>query len=336
MIKAIYYQGDGAGWVLDEEAKSIRSLGDDLGVRFTSSKWNVTCPIYYGSKYRAISRSRFELRLRHSTAFDYFHGDPSISEAFHPLYKQLIKKKDLFTNIRVSHSGIEKLLLDDGFGDSVVKIPIGIDTNSFLLSDVHEGSALRREYGVPLDATVVGSFQKDGNGWGKGLDPKLIKGPDIFLKTMFLLQRRVRNLFVILSGPARGYIKRGLSELRIPFRHFNLERYAEIPRLYKMIDVYLVASREEGGPKAILESMATGVPIVSTPVGQAVDLIRSGKNGYMATGFSPEELSELLLCAIDNPCSGDVREAGRMTAEEHSYENLIPLWKKFFKRMIDQ
>ncbi len=42
-----------------------------------------------------------------------------------------------------------------------------------------------------------------------------------------------------------------------------------------------MTSREEGGPKAVLESMATGVPLLSTRVGMAPDIIEDGENALM-------------------------------------------------------
>ena len=44
----------------------------------------------------------------------------------------------------------------------------------------------KHNLGIPEDYTVIGSFQKDGKGWGEGLKPKLIKGPDILLKQLDL------------------------------------------------------------------------------------------------------------------------------------------------------
>ena len=55
--------------------------------------------------------------------------------------------------------------------------------------------------------------------------------------------------------------------------------------------MYLITSREEGGPRAVLESMATGVPIVSTSVGQAVDLIKHKHNGYLVDIEDSENLA---------------------------------------------
>ena len=56
-------------------------------------------------------------------------------------------------------------------------IPIGIDLEHFPLVDAQRREAARHTLGLPVDAFVVGSFQKDGIGWGDGLEPKLIKGP---------------------------------------------------------------------------------------------------------------------------------------------------------------
>ena len=44
----------------------------------------------------------------------------------------------------------------------------------------------------------------------------------------------------------------------------------------------LNCSREEGGPKGIIEAMAAGVPVVSTRVGMAPDIIVHGRTGWLA------------------------------------------------------
>ncbi len=77
------------------------------------------------------------------------------------------------------------------------------------------------------------------------------------------------ELFVLLTGPARGYVRRELERLAIPYRHVFAKDRAELARAYHALDVYVVASRQEGGPKAVLEALASGVPLVTTRVGQA-------------------------------------------------------------------
>ena len=55
---------------------------------------------------------------------------------------------------------------------------------------------IKHNLGIPEDYLVIGSFQKDGEGWGEGLKPKLIKGPDIFIETIKLIkQKRSKFLY---------------------------------------------------------------------------------------------------------------------------------------------
>ena len=69
----------------------------------------------------------------------------------------------------------------------MVKIPLGVNTSLFNLPKKNTKETLRRSLGIPNHAIVIGSFQKDGSGWKDGLDPKLIKGPDLFVSTLKLL-----------------------------------------------------------------------------------------------------------------------------------------------------
>ena len=45
---------------------------------------------------------------------------------------------------------------------------------------------IKHNLGIPEDYLVIGSFQKDGEGWGEGLKPKLIKGQIYSLKQLNL------------------------------------------------------------------------------------------------------------------------------------------------------
>jgi glycosyltransferase involved in cell wall biosynthesis len=182
---------------------------------------------------------------------------------------------------------------------------------------------------------VIGSFQKDGVGWGNGDEPKLIKGPDIFLKVIEKLRHDIPNLFVLLSGPSRGYVKKGLDAMGVPYRHEYLSEYKDVSRLYDALDLYLITSREEGGPKACLESMAKGVPLVTTEVGQCRDLVIAGKNAMMAPIEDVESLYGLSLKVLrDTDLQQTLIKDGLVTARDNSYESQFSLWQEYFKKLI--
>jgi glycosyltransferase involved in cell wall biosynthesis len=184
---------------------------------------------------------------------------------------------------------------------------------------------------------VIGSFQKDGNGWGEGLEPKLIKGPDIFIQTLETLKSSIPDIFVLLTGPARGYIKTGLERLGIPYKHMFLKDYPDVGRLFPALDLYLVTARQEGGPKAVLESMASGVPLVTTRVGQARDIVKNGQNGWMVGVEDVNGLAHWAKYVHQNQGSAleKVLKNGRATAEAHTYTTQLPLWRNFMKGFVE-
>ena len=112
---------------------------------------------------------------------------------------------------------------------------------------------------------VIGSFQKDSeNRTGK---PKLIKGPDILVDVL----SRVGDIKVVLAGYNREYVTAKLKQKGIPFDYFQMDD--DLNGLYDSLDWYLVTSRVEGGPQAVLEAAYRKVKILSTPVGIAPEIL---------------------------------------------------------------
>ena len=74
---------------------------------------------------------------------------------------------------------------------------------------------------------------------------------------------------VILAGRRRQYIINELRKNKIEFKFFEDADFLKLNNLYNILDLYIVASRYEGGPAAIMESAITKTPIISTNVGIA-------------------------------------------------------------------
>ncbi len=86
----------------------------------------------------------------------------------------------------------------------VFLIPIGVNLDFFPFGNPETKIAARQKLNIPQSAFVVGSFQKDGVGWGDGMEPKLVKGPDVFLASINVLKAKIPELYVLLSGPLTG------------------------------------------------------------------------------------------------------------------------------------
>jgi hypothetical protein len=125
---------------------------------------------------------------------------------------------------------------------------------------------LRKKYGIPEDAYVIGSFQRDTEGFDLST-PKLEKGPDLLVN--YLEKIKSKDLFVVLAGWRRQYVIRRLESLSIKHAYFDRPDQAMLNNLYQCLDLYPVTSRCEGGPQSLIECGLLDVPVVSRPVGIA-------------------------------------------------------------------
>lgn len=332
--------GDTAGWVLDWEMRALQETAARLGIRTAPRQWlQTTTPqaVFFASQFFLTDNPGWQ-NWPHRIGFSYFHGLPNTGdELFDRVFATLAKHHERLSRIQVSHTQMYETLLQTGIAPAkVFQIPIGINLDFFRFRDAGLRRQMRARLEIPEGAYVIGSFQKDGAGWGDGMEPKLIKGPDVFVETLARVRDSIPNLMVLLTGPARGYVKAGLERIGIPYRHRYLKNYPEVGQLFSALDLYLVSARQEGGPKAVLESMAAGVPLVTTRVGQAMDLVRHGENAWMVDVEDSEGLAQWIRYAYENRHALEaVLEAGRITAEENSYAAQTPLWRKFMEGFVE-
>ena len=97
------------------------------------------------------------------------------------------------------------------------------------------------------------------------------------------------------------------------------------------MDLYIVASRVEGGPLALLETMATGVPLVSTNVGMVPDVIEHGKEGYICDINDVDAIYQNTIRLIDDPAKYEqiVKNAFHKV-QEYSWQKIIKQYENLY------
>lgn len=330
----VYYITDNANWVLDEIGTSLRKEFLNYDFNFSIKKWKDDLRkgiIHFSNRYNILNINKN--RLKNKIVLTYFHGDESDKHLIKKLFENEKKLDIIHTSCSISRQHLEKIGINK---DKIVVIPIGVNVSLFSSVTDEEKQIIRSNLGIPEGKIVIGSFQKDGNGWGEGETPKLIKGPDVFCDALIELNKNY-PIFVLLTGPARGYVKKRLSDAGIPHSHYFLKDYNEISLYYKVLDLYIIASRLEGGPKAIMESHAAGVPLVSTNVGMAPEVISHSENGFLAeiediksivkyseSIINDDKLRKKLVC---NGLNTVTRYDWSVIASEY--------YKKIYKRLFD-
>ena len=335
----LFAVGERTGWSVDEDARHLESTAGRLGFDVAPARWArfaVRQSVFLSSHFQALSPTWLESSHRLGTA--YLHGRPGTAgyPEFDRAYEALRAAPERFARIQVTHSEMRDLVLDAGIEATRVHlIPIGIDLENFPLVDAEARASARAALGIPASAFVVGSFQKDGVGWGEGLEPKLVKGPDVLIAALERIRAGAPDLIVLLTGPARGFVRRELERLAIPYRHVLAKSRAELARTYHALDVYVVASRQEGGPKAVLESMATGIPLVTTRVGQVPEIAPSDVGVQVVDVDDVDALADGVLRARDDVDLRATLAAGRARAERYDYEKLDSAWAALLTGFVD-
>ena len=169
---------------------------------------------------------------------------------------------------------------------------IGYWYNAEIWRPASKNSA-RESLGLQNDKFIVGSFQRDTEGHDLK-SPKLEKGPDLFFDYVNNNFDK-KNTIVLLGGWRRQYLINRLEEAGIEYKYFEMAPLEKLKIMYAACDLYVVSSRVEGGPQAILESAAMKVPIVSTDVGMATAVLNDncifnvGEKHYEPTDEDVEE-----------------------------------------------
>lgn len=164
----------------------------------------------------------------------------------------------------------------------------------------------RKRLGIPITIPVVGAVMR--------FCPE--KAPDNFVSVAREILRRIpETLFVIVGdGPLMEQTAKLIDSLNLSDSFLLTGSRKDISSILPAFDLFLITSRTEGLPRALLETLAAGVPVVSTDVGGIHELVDGKRNGLifpegdikaLAEGVinllgSPEHVTELLASVDDD------------------------------------
>lgn len=270
----VIYVVDDFNWVIKDEGQNyLKSLGDKISFRPTSSHFAPKGTIiHFGDIYTFFTKRGLKKINPES---------PIILTWYHIVendvgFKHYDAYVDRISYLHISNKISKEELLRKGFPEEKIFFAhIPVDTDVYNRKRTKEEAKVALN--IPKEKIVIGSFQKDGNGWGEGLEPKLVKGPDIFCDIVEKLAEEL-DIHVLLSGPSRGYVINRLKNKNISYSHFYFDDPKGVIDLYEALDLYLMTSRVEGGPKSLPESWAMGVPYAGTRVGMVEDVGVDGRN----------------------------------------------------------
>ncbi|MCM8826813.1 MAG: glycosyltransferase [Candidatus Omnitrophica bacterium] len=154
-----------------------------------------------------------------------------------------------------------------------------------------------------------------------------IKGHRDLIQAIPLILEEVPNTTFLLIGD--GYLRKEL-EIEVKNTSYKdkvlfLGSRNDIPQLLSLMDISVNASYSEGMSNTILESMASGVPVVATAVDGNLETVMDKETGFLIPPKTPKALAEAIIRLLKNK---DLREklgenARRIAKEKFSLERMV-------------
>lgn len=175
----------------------------------------------------------------------------------------------------------------------MVWIGNGVDTDRFHPDPAH-GLEWRTKLGIPSTAPVIGMVAR--------FHP--VKDIPTFVRAASLLQKSRKDVHFVfcggsLDGKAPADIVEAASELTDPSRFHWLGIQSQTEKVYPLLDILTVTSVSEAYPMVLIEAMASGVPCVSTDVGDASLIL--GELGKVVPVQKPESIAQAWESLLNLP-----------------------------------
>jgi len=207
-------------------------------------------------------------------------------------------------------------------------IRLGIDLDRRIVEGTSEGSELRGVFGLPEEAFVVGWI-------GRMTTIKHL--PDVLAAVARLRERGVdARLCLVGDGPDREAVEKQAHELGIARSTLFLGYQRDIAPYYRLFDVLLLPSGNEGTPVVAIESLAAGTPVVATRVGGVPDVVSDGVDGLLARVGDVDGLVDALeRLAHDPALREEMGRAGReRTLPRYRVERLVDDVDELYRELL--
>ncbi|MEO5333768.1 MAG: glycosyltransferase family 4 protein [Magnetococcus sp. YQC-5] len=188
--------------------------------------------------------------------------------------------------------GIRQRLIDVNgvHPDRTLSIPTGIDLEKFSPGDQHQARVV---VGLPLSIPIIGIVATLRD-W---------KGHFHLLEAFAALRDQTAQLVIIGDGPEYDALTQRIIQLAIPAQRILMTgRQENIPDWLRAMDLFVLPSwGHEGVPQALMQAMACGLPVISTPVGGIPELIQHDITGVLTPPKDSPALSRAMDALLADP-----------------------------------
>ncbi len=267
-------------------------------IRSLIDKYKYSIVHTHGSKAKFLGRLAAAFAKTPVKIVQTVHGW-SFFDTMHPVKKAFYSLLERFgynladSNIVVSPHDIRKGV-NWGIGkpEDYQLIRSGVEFQSFL-DQRGTKAAARKILSIPVNSPVVGTVIR----LASQKHPEAIVDVAKKVKEIFPLVKFV----IVGDGPLDSYMKQYIEEMNLQDNFLMLGSRKDVNKILPAFDVFLLTSRSEGLPRAMLEALSVKIPVVATDVGGIAELINGIKNGFLCSHDDIDCLSNGIIRLLKSP-----------------------------------
>ena len=274
-------------------------------------------------QYAALSAKRMPGRHFHTE-----HGSNAFTEGVFNRLRLRRLAKATGTLVCVSDDTASRIAPHWGLGvDGFQVIPNGVSPHPPFGAE--NGAAVRREFGIGADRTVIGSVGR----------LSMVKGYDRFLPVLAELIGRGNPLVFLLvgDGPERDSLEGLIRELGIADEVILAGYQENGRRFYDAFDLFVLPSRSEGLSIALLEAMAARCPVVVTDAGENRIVLDEGRAGRILPNDEnawADTLEDILRGQGQAVSSGLVTNAKQRVDDHYASAQTMQAYEDAYRQLM--
>jgi glycosyltransferase involved in cell wall biosynthesis len=211
-----------------------------------------------------------------------------------------------------------------------LRVPSGVLSNGVDLDAYSPGLAdvrIRHRYGLPAGRPLILSVGR--------LSPE--KRTDVLLDAVARLGPDTQIAIAIAgAGPDEARLRSQAQRLGLARKVLFLGFVPgpDLPGLYRLADVFAIASEAELQSLTTMEAMATGLPVVAVDAYALGELVRHGHNGFLARPGDAVEVAAYLDQLCSDPCLRATMSAASLRLiSGHERQRWLDEWESLYRML---
>jgi len=256
-----------------------------------------------------------------STGLQKFRLKPS-SLLFRPflwLQRKILKQADTF--VAISTDITDELLVHGVNAEQIVPIPNGVDTTRFLQVTLEKKLLLRQKLGIPQNKRIL------------IYTGRLVsyKGLPLLLRVWKNIQRKYSDVRLMLLGSGgldTHNCEEDLKKYVLDNQLSNSVRFTgDVDNVYEYLqasDIFVFPTENEAFGASLVEAMACGLPVITTPVGAIKDIVTDGETGLLIQPGNAEQLFQALEAILsDKELAANLGQAAYQSVKEFYSTDMV-------------